>query len=101
MNLFEQMDPLNFCVVRLAPTYENKQIRYATGFFYDVVLAGQPSLVLVTNWHVLAGRHIDPPYKPLDKNASLPNVVRTSLIFKKDSPAVDGKFDIHDVIRHG
>jgi hypothetical protein len=41
---------------------------------------------LVTNWHVLSGRNINPPHAALHSQACIPNRLRVKLILKSDQP---------------
>ncbi len=51
--LTEQIDPLNFAVVRLQLLFDDTELGFATGFFYRGILDNKPNYWLVTNWHVL------------------------------------------------
>jgi hypothetical protein len=74
------MDPLSFCVTPMSMLYNDTELSQATGFFYSALLDGKPVLLLVSNWHVFAGRHINPPNTALDSNSSIPNRIKFQVL---------------------
>jgi hypothetical protein len=84
--LIEQIDPLNFAVVRLQLLFDTTELGPATGFFYRGILDNKPNYWLVTNWHVLAGRNADDAKQIMHSQGALPNRVRLSLIIKSAGP---------------
>jgi hypothetical protein len=64
-------EPLSRVPLRLSTSFEGKQLGIATGFTYRTA-AG---LFLITNWHVVTGRHPD-TRDVLDRaNASIPDAI--------------------------
>ena len=75
-----ETDPLNLSVCKLGLYLGDKLLSNATGFFYTITKDNKPEMVmLVTNWHVLAGRHRDNPAQPLHKSGAIPNRIRVNL----------------------
>jgi hypothetical protein len=58
----------------LSTFYKNKELGLGTGFFYSY----EGSNYLITNWHIVAGRHFQ-TLKPVSPNAGLPDRLKISL----------------------
>jgi hypothetical protein len=84
---FSGIDRLNFCTVRLNAKFQDLDLGWATGFFYSLVLNDVPSIFLITNWHVLAGRHIDPPYAAPSRSGAVPD--RFEAILVRQNPELE------------
>jgi len=93
--LSEQIDPLNFSVMRLQPLFNETILGDATGFFYYGILNNKPNFWLVTNWHVLSGRNADNPEQVLHSKKALPNRLRLSLILKHGHAEYATRPDAH------
>lgn len=65
------IDYFSTCSLKLELFFDDHLLSVATGFFYR----GPNAPALVTNWHVLAGRH-PTTGQPLDKNGAIPNSIR-------------------------
>jgi hypothetical protein len=85
-SVIEQIDPLNFTTVRVQPFYNNQHLSNATGFFYAGWLDGHPNVWLITNWHVLAGRNMNPPHKALHSQGCIPNRIRLNMVLESNQP---------------
>jgi hypothetical protein len=96
--MLEQLDPLNFCVVRIEGLFNNLKISTATAFFYYGLVDEQPSFWLVTNWHVLSGRHTSNPSRTLNAMGSIPNRIRLQLLSTKDAQGREfqGQVFVHE-----
>lgn len=75
-----RVDPLSATSLYLKLQVGGQYLANATGFV--VVHSGRP--FLVTNWHVLAGRHPETD-QPLSKTGGLPDEVRIAFLLKDDS----------------
>ena len=84
--LFKEIDPLNFTTVRLELLFDNLLLSNATGFFVSGDFNGKPNYWLVTNWHVLTGRHPDDPLKTLDPNGAVPNKMGFTAVLDPTQP---------------
>jgi hypothetical protein len=73
MDPIESLDSLSFCVTPVTMLFDDVVLSEATGFFYAGVLGTTPVLLLVSNWHVFSGRHIEPPNITLNKDGMIPN----------------------------
>ena len=62
------LDPLSMTSVPLFPRFDQMTLGVATGFFYKF----NGATYLVSNWHVMSGRHPSSG-QPLDKNGAVPN----------------------------
>jgi hypothetical protein len=70
-----EVDYYSACSIPVQGFFNDKPISTATAFFYKI----EKRFALVTNWHVLSGRHPDTG-QPLDeKNGSVPNVLELSV----------------------
>jgi hypothetical protein len=86
----DQIDRLSLTTVRLQALYNETVLSNATGFFYSGLLDNKQNFWLVTNWHVLSGRHINPPHSALHSKGSVPNRIGLSLLLKDDQPEYHG-----------
>jgi Trypsin-like peptidase domain len=82
--MLEQLDPLNFSVVRIEGLLADIKISTATAFFYRLLIDEKPNYWLVTSWHVLSGRHTS-NLQALDVNGSIPNRIRLQLHSTRDA----------------
>lgn len=80
------IDPLNLSVLRLELKYNDLSISKATGFFYSAQVKDKGRVFfLVTNWHVISGRHTDSPHTCLNSNLTTPNKIVTKFNLKEST----------------
>lgn len=72
----QTIDPLNYSVVQIHSLVDDIPIAKATGFFYAGIRDDKRCVGLVTNWHVLSGRHASKPEIVLNKDLAIPNRIR-------------------------
>jgi hypothetical protein len=76
----KSVDILSLCVVPITSLLNDVELSKATAFFYSGNLDGTPVLLLVSNWHVFSGRHIECPNKALMENGSIPNRIKIEVM---------------------
>src|SRR5579885_399952 len=93
-------DPLNHCVVRIVPMFDEIILSQATGFFYSGTVDNKPSLWLLTNWHVVTGRNASKPSHVLHKSLALPNRLKVAVPKTKntDGNEIPGQLFMYEYV---
>src|SRR5258705_1704408 len=85
------VDPLTLCSLRVECRANGNSLGPATGF----VVERSARKYLITNWHVLAGRHADTD-KPLSDTAAIPDEITIvhHIVFEDEGRRATGWFPV-------
>jgi hypothetical protein len=92
-------DPLSLCVVPITTLLGDVELSKATAFLYSGTMAsnGEQGMWLISNWHVFAGRHIDPPNTALERNGAIPNRIKIQVMKILPNNVVELNYQFSDI----
>jgi hypothetical protein len=99
--MLETAEPLNFCAFRVESMFNDRVLTTGTAFLFGGRMNDVPTMWLVTNWHLLSGRDVNPPHGALDELGDFPNRIRIRLPRRALQPHPDGMAVVVDDLALG